>query len=819
MSVFSMAGSNPALPTYPLQRSVRLRSSASAYFNRTPAAAGNQKTFTLSCWFKGLPPSAANAQIFSTPITTGPNAGSYITFASGTLGVINFVAGATDTGVVTTQVFRDPSAWYHIVIAVDTTQATSTNRVKFYINGVQVTAFGTTIYPTLNSNFNFNSTVAHLIGAANVTSSISQFLDGYLEEINFIDGQALTPSSFGAYNSYGVWSPAKYTGSYGTNGFYLNFQDNSAVTTTANIGIGADSSGNGNYWTSNNISLTAGATYDSMLDVPTNTSPTNANYTVLSPLVTGNVSAPIAGNLQAYLPASSNAYYNFVGTVGVTSGKWYWENTLVVKDASAGQWIQVGIVSATTTYTNNALGFTGNMSAGYAYYNDGFKAGNTVTASYGASFTTGDVIGIAFDADNGTITFYKNGTSQGQAFTGISNAVPWLPIIQMYRSTGTSQTAAINFGQQPFAYTVPTGYARLNTYNLPDSIVPVGAQYMAATTYTGNGVATPNALVVTNTVNGKSFQPDFVWVKSRSLAQGHVLEDSVRGTSVFLQTDTTAADQATGGGDISSFNSNGFTLSYGNARTNQNAATYVGWQWRASNASAVTNTAGSITSSVSANQTAGFSIVTYTGTGANATVGHGLGVAPRMMIIKRRNSTSNWPVYHASISGSPDNFLYLNSTSAVINAGVVFNGVTPNSTTFGVGTDAIVNASGGTYVGYMFAAVPGYSAFGSYTGNGSNDGPFVYLGFRPRWVMIKCSTSDFAGNAQWNIFDTSRSTSNTSLLRLFANSSAVEATTIGIDILSNGFKLRESSTAFNGSGATYIYMAFAENPFKNALAR
>jgi hypothetical protein len=189
-----------------------------------------------------------------------------------------------------------------------------------------------------------------------------------------------------------------------------------------------------------------------------------------------------------------------------------------------------------------------------------------------------------------------------------------------------------------------------------------------------------------------------------------------------------------------------------------------------------------------------------------------------MMIIKRRNSTANWPVYHASISGAPDNFLYLNSTSAVINAGVVFNGTTPNSTIFGVGTDAIVNASGGTYVAYCFSEVSGFSRFGSYTGNGVVDGNFVYTGFRPKWIMIKNATA--AGNG-WIIIDTSRSTFNQTTFTLFPNSSGAETnnTTYAIDIVSNGFKVRATDPAINGSTNNIIYAAFAENPFKYSLAR
>jgi hypothetical protein len=216
--------------------------------------------------------------------------------------------------------------------------------------------------------------------------------------------------------------------------------------------------------------------------------------------------------------------------------------------------------------------------------------------------------------------------------------------------------------------------------------------------------------------------------------------------------------------------------------------------------------------------TQGFSVVTYTGTGANATVGHGLGVAPSMIIAKRRNAVEDWPVYHV-VTG-PNQYAYLDSTQAFSAASSVWQNVTPTSTVFSIGTSSTTNASGGTYVAYCFAAVAGYSAFGSYTGNGSTDGPFVYTGFRPRWIMIKASSAARG----WIIFDTARDPYNVSQYRLFANTSDAESsgtTANNIDILSNGFKPRlgANSEPSNESGTTYIYMAFAENSFKNALAR
>ena len=799
MAVFSMAGSNPALPTYPLQRSVRLRSSASATFSRTIATASNRKIWTWSGWVKfgnlvsnTLFSTSTGASLFQS-MFAGLTSGSALQFYSD-------IGAANTFNLVTTQVFRDPSAWYHLVIAFDTTQATASNRAKIYINGVQVTAFSTSTYPTQNIDYDINNNVRpFVIGASNSAA----YYDGYLEEINFIDGQALTPSSFGAYNSYGVWSPAKYTGSYGTNGFYLNFQDNSAVTTTANIGIGADSSGNGNYWTSNNISLTAGVTYDSMLDVPTNTSPTNANYCTWNPVnVSGGGTTTITNGNLATTPAATGTFAKVLGTIGMSSGKWYWENTIVLVGSTAA----VGIGDGTPPSGSTGLGGgVGELS----YLSTGQKYTNAVASAYGATYTTNDVIGVAYDADAGSITFYKNNTSQG-TITGLSGTK--YPAVGS--AGGTNPQYTVNFGQQPFTYTPPTGFNRLNTYNLPDSIVPVGAQYMAASLYTGTGAN----LSITNTVNGASMQPDFVWIKGRSIAYNNALFDSIRGVRNVLISNSTAAQGAEpAGSSLTAFNSNGFTLGGGAATfaaVNVSPDTFVGWQWRASNASAVTNTSGSISSQVSANQTAGFSIVTYTGTGANATVGHGLGVAPAMIIVKGRTNAVSWAIYHTSLGATK---WIPFDTNAALTASTVWNNTAPTSSVLSIGTASNTNVSTITFVAYCFAAVPGYSAFGSYTGNGSNDGPFIYLGFRPRFVLVK--RTDAAGN-DWAVLDSSRGAYNLNNLSLSPSLSSAESSTAYYqDFLSNGYKIRDNGTGQNANGATYIYACFAENPFKNALAR
>ena len=323
-----------------------------------------------------------------------------------------------------------------------------------------------------------------------------------------------------------------------------------------------------------------------------------------------------------------------------------------------------------------------------------------------------------------------------------------------------------------------------------------GGQYMQAITYTGTGS--------TQTIN-VGFQPDLVWIKQRNGTAYHALFDSVRGATKVIQSNTTTAEQ-TFSTALTAFTSNGFTTG-SSTDTNQSGQSYVAWCWKAGTTSA-SNTDGTITSTVSVGATQGFSVVTYTST--TGTVGHGLGVAPSMIIMKPTNNTDQWTVGHVGLP-SWNYGLALNATSAQDANSGFWNNTAPTSTVFSQGSWN----SGFTKVAYCFAAVAGYSAFGSYTGNGSADGPFVYTGFRPKYVLIK--RTDTTDN--WLMEDTSRSTYNQTAASLYPNLSNAEDTGNPLDILSNGFKSRSASTTFNASSGTYIYACFAENPLKYALAR
>ena len=763
-----------------LTKSLRFRRSASAYLNRTPASASNRRTYTWSGWVK-LGSLDVARQFFG---TTGGSTQDALVFSADNQLVV-FSDNASQTLLRTAQLFRDPSAWYHVVVAVDTTQATSSNRVKIYVNGVQVTAFEYTQYPSQNFQGSINNNVIHYISTYDGSAWA---FDGYLAEVNFIDGQALTPSSFGMTNAAGTWSPIGYSGSYGTNGFYLPFTNTTSTTT-----LGYDFSPQGNNWTTNNISLTAGSTYDSMNDVPTLTSATTANYATFN-------------GISTYTNSTSNVTYSN-GNLQVTYNS---------ADAQIGSSIRIPNISGkfylefTATYSSSSNGFVGLfIPNGSVILQQNGVIGNfgvcTIVSTTGVGYSSGQTISFAIDADTKTATIRVNNTVNTVIdFSAVPTGVFIDPAVWL-RLSGDSFRA--NYGQQPFTYTPPSGFVGLNTFNLPSGNIVQGNQYFNTVLYAGNGGS--------QSVTGVGFQPDWVWVKVRNSTQNHSANDSVRGPGYYLVQNATAAERFQG--EFNSFNPDGFSLTYNAAEGDYNASgkTYVAWNWKASNAAAVTNTVGSISSQVSANPTAGFSIVTYTGNATSAqTVGHGLGVTPTFFILKSRG-VQVWNVYSLAGGVTGNTILQLNDTSGAVTGGNI--SLTASSTTIGFGSASQVNGSGVNFVAYVFAPVAGYSAMGSYTGNGSTDGPFIFTGFRPRFVMFKGSS--IASN--WCMLDSARNTYNLTDATLQANSSAAELTNLSdVDFLSNGIKIRDVVTNdTNVSGQTYIYMAFAENPFKYANAR
>jgi len=794
---FGFLGSQGDNDAYIIQRSLRFNSGDSANLNRTLTTPTNNKIFTYSCWVK------SNGSTARQPIFVAINGGATslfgIEFAVTTQTLLLWDSNYSNAApaLTTSQVFRDPSAWYHIVMSVDTTQATASNRTRLYVNGSQITAFSSENYAAQNSSPYMNSAVSHSIGSW--VPGVAAYASLYMTELNFIDGQALTPASFGETDSStGRWKAKAYSGTYGINGFYLNFADNSGITATT---LGKDSSGNGNNWTPNNLSVTAGADNDSLVDSPTDygtdsysTSVNNArgNYCTLNPLQSSAILSN--GNLNA--TASTASWRSAIGSIGASNGKYYYE--IRINALSNSAYILPGVGNLETLTPANLAagnGYPGQNinswgiqfgTVTYKYYN------NVATTITSVSIAVGDIIQVAFEVSAGTSTgklwFGKNNVwlESGNPSAGTSPLHSNLtgiiaPHVGVYTS---AESFSVNFGQRPFIYAAPTGFKTLCTTNLPTPTIKNSKTCMDVVTFTATGA--------NQSITGLNFSPDLVWIKNRATWAGnrHTLYDTTRTLGQRLDSSTTEAEAADN--DLITFDSNGFSGNY-------SGTTYVAWNWKKS-------------------PIAGMDIVGYTGTGSNMTISHSLGVTPKMIINKLRSGIGGWPVYHASLGNT--GAVQLESTGAFNVSSTYWNNTSPTSSNFTVASGLAVN--GATYINYVFAEIEGYSKFGSYVGNGSTDGPFVYCGFRPRWVMIKNSSSGY----NWIVYDTARNTQNLVTLKLAPNNSQEEnGSNVGgvtfntMDILSSGFKLRSANVDSNASGNTIIFAAFAESPFKYSRAR
>ena len=775
-------------------QSVRLDDGSSAYLSRTPSSAGNRKTWTWSAWVKRGNILGADSGLFGADASGSSNE-SVIEFDGNDKLKVR-IDGSEHR--ITTQVFRDSSAWYHIVVVFDTTEATANNRMKIYLNGTQITSFATIANLSQNADAtSFNNANIHTIGRWANTANF--YFDGYMAEVNFVDGLALDASYFGETKN-GVWIAKEYTGSYGTNGFRLQFNQTGTGSASSST-IGADTSGNDNHWTSSGIV----ASDCSLLDSPEN------NFATLNPLfATGVTNTFSEGNLKVATSSSGRPSIPSTFVMPTGTGKWFFEARV------SGNGGGVGIMRTDAPYNNDF--YYGDYQ--WSVYDHSIAHNGASVGSLTGSASYPEVYGLMLDTDTDTLKVYVGGSEVGSF--SVDAGYDYYAI-SGDGSGAVSITSQFNFGQDStfqgnetaggnvdangigdFSMTVPTGALALCTANLPEPTISPNADTQADdhfTTITRNGFGSSGGSITCN------FQPDFVWEKTRSAASSHTLWDAVRGLPKALRSDSATAEVNQTW--LTSFNSNGLTFGTNDYGT---SVTLVEWLWKASNASSVTNTNGSITSNVSANTDAGFSIVKYTGNGSG-TIGHGLGVTPAFFLIKNLDvGTYNWNVWHKTFTGGQ--VIYLNLTNARNTDTNVWNNTLPTSTVISV-DNVEVNNSGDEHIAYCFAEIEGYSKFGSYTGNGSADGTFVYTGFRPAWIMMK----DASEANSWAIYDTKRDTFNLVDSLLQAHDLAAEATYGGIDYTANGFKFRSSVNALNKSSNNYIYMAFAENPFKYANAR
>jgi len=748
---------------------------------RTPGSNGNRKTFTISVWYKPTDLGTDRTIIAADTSASGTN---YAMFKLDSNNKLFFYSGTAGGGdIISTRTFEDSSKFYHFMAVVDTTQSTTSNRVKLYVDGDLITSLDSASYPSQDGDTNFNSTSYPMaVGSFNSLTSIC--VGGNLAEFNFVDGTALTPSTFGVTNtSTGRWIPKALTGiTYGTNGFRLTFADSSA--------LGDDTSGNGNDLTATNLAST-----DQTTDSPTQNFNTMGSF---------NASVTKAeGNLKITTPSSGGGggFEQCVGqpAFGVRSGKWYWEVKVNVKgqngygwksdDNTGGSQASDGLSTGYTSYQNGPIYVVGGV-GGYA---DGTWDVNLSTgASEFSAFTTAsvdDVIMFALDLDNRKGYVGLNGTwfnsanpANGTGSIGLGRApVPSsnARFYPMCFRLGTTATGTYNFGATSFAHTPPTGFVALGQDNLPEA---------------------------TKGISG------LVWTKNRDAADNHQLYDSSRGKQLVLASNTDGIESTVTDG-LQKFLAGGQQIE-DDVSINTAGESFVSWNWVANGGTTASNSNGSITSTVQANTTAGFSIVEYIGTGSNATVGHGLSQAPEWVMVRIRNagSVAGFAVACTADPGGFNNFLYLNETTASRASSSTWNDTAPTSSVFSVGSSSTTNYNTYKMLAYCWHGVDGFSKFGKFTGNSSADGPFIYTGFRPAWIMWKRTNS----TNQWVIHDSTRNSFNPTNQILYANLTQADGTgdAIVTDLLSNGFKLRSGTNGnANTSGSTYIYMAFAEHPF------
>ena len=860
-------------------RSLRFDDGSSPHLTFTPSSGSSstdRRKITHAVWIKRSSIGSYQS-IYS---STQSGGGDYYLwrFANDDTMTLYLNVSNSDFAYDTAAVYRDTMNWYHFVLIIDTTQSTDTDRVKLYANGV---------LQTLNVKFtnrvsqNFSNYVMDgtedAIGQFNYNSTA--YFDGYMCDFITTIGQDNSISDFGETKN-GVWIAKDYSGSYGANGFRLQFnQTGDGQSTASSSTIGADTSGNDNHWNDNNLD-----THDSNLsDSPEN------NFATLNISQTSNNASTFSfseGNL-ALTVTNNSGYRNCSSTFSPMGIKGYFEFSVV----SGTPNFYIGVIEDTTFPTNMDYAdlthnYTMLVHNSGVYQNENIasqgnrivRGGSTYLPHNIGTIAAGDVLGLAFDftGTNRRIWFHRANT-YGTSSTGVGNpstganpvqSETYLDSTSDYRfhfgiNTGSgTQKLVINFGQDgtfagnetaqgntdangngDFYYAVPTDFVALCSASLPD--VTIGPSESSQADDFFNTVLYSGANNATQSITDVGFQPDWSWFKSRSNASDHYLFDSPRGANKSLSSNDTGVEDSTSG-QFTQFTATGFDLPADNAGyVNYTGRTYVAWNWRAGGEPTADNSAGAgntptsgsvkidgsnksdalagtiAATRLSANTTSGFSVVTYTGNnGSSGTIAHGLNSAPEWVLIFGRN-VSNSQMLGVTPMGFTKYASFQTTGGYFVADSTIWNNTAPTSTVFTVGSAANVNDAY-NYVAYCFHSVDGYSKIGTYTGNGNtgSNGPFVNLGFRPAWLFVK-RTNNTGGAIIW---DNKRSTSNPTddyLVPQLQDDEELNNSTQRVDFLSNGFKVKNGATSnsINGSGSTYLYLAFAEQPFKFSNAR
>ena len=842
----SLLQNSNAIPTagdtdfYEHQIANSARFTGSGVLSRTAGTATNEDKFTISCWVKRSKLGATQNFIFGDQSNIHYQRLSFN--SSDKLEMHEQRGGGDSNGVRTIdQVFRDTSAWMHIVWTYDTAQSTDTNREKFYVNGTQLTNVegwdGN--YPSQNRDSVFNKNGSTLrIGAA--SSYYGNYFQGYMAEVVFCDGQAYAASDFGETKN-GVWIPKDPSGlTFGNNGFYLNFANASDM--------GNDVSGNNNDFSESNVE-----THDQMTDTPTfNSSSNGGNFATLNPLAKGSNATLSEGNLRASGNSSDGSYVP--STMAFKTGKWYCEFLCIAKLEG---WPYVSIFD----YANQAYSTSTGTTYAIRYQadddlevNTGDPISNfgtiTLTSTGLTTYTAGDIIGIHLDCDNKKVWFSKNGSffNSGDPSAGTNPQASWTgtPTIAFMGATYQNYDYIMNFGQDGtfagektaqgnsddtgygnFYYAPDTGFLAMcaGNYPIPDSINPSETddnypqKLFNAVAYTGNGSSGRTLSI------GMAKKPSISMNKRRS------------GDTVAINTWTAAFNS----GDYDSFGElhsdadwyanqgvNGpfsadptaSTLTYtAYGQVNASSAPYVSWNWVANGGSTSSNSNGSLTSTVEVDPSGCFSVGKYTANATNSTIGHGLSKVPSFILIKKMTGQDRkWTAWHTSLSNTQGYFSF--NTNSAAGTDSLWNNTAPTSSVFSVnyGTTEVNAASGHTYLFWAFANCEGWIKAGKYIGNANADGTFVYTGFKPAWIFLRAVNS----GDDPQIYDNARDTYNPATKVIPTHSTAAETdhSNRSMDILSNGFKFRDSNSNINGSDSDgYLYLAMAHNPFKYATAR
>jgi hypothetical protein len=822
MGAAAAAASAGGADFYDHQIANSARFTGSGVLTRTAGTPTNIDKFTISFWVKRSDVTAQNNLVHGD--TSNLNY-QMLRFSSTEKLELHEQRGSGDSNGLRTvdQVFRDASAWYHVVWIYDSGNSTEADREIFYVNGTRLTDVegwdgG---YPSQNRDSVFNQSGATLkIGGA--SSYYGNYLNGYMAEVVFNDGQAYAASNYGETKN-GVWIPKDPSGlTFGNNGFYLKFESSSD--------LGNDSSGNNNDFSASSVD-----THDQMLDTPTFGSSNGGNFCVMNPLNSGSNNTFSEGNLKV---TNTSGGCSALGTMSLVTGhKWYFEGKVT---GSGNNWI--GIIEE-NGYTNSAN--TNSSIAGssgfnnYLYgYNGSIYYGANSTAT-GATITTDDIIGVLVDLESATntIQFYKNGAAQGSAFNLTGTGINYTPMSDRGSSTGNGFW--FNFGQEgtfgtgsgggnsdvngygSFYYDDGAAAKAICTANLPiaDAVDPAQTddnfpqKLYDSKIWTGGGTSTA--------VSGLGFQPDFVWIKERENSSTYGAFNSTMGNTKLLGLGMTAAAEVNQAADpgLESFDSDGFTVDYPNTAdfyVNRSGEPYIAWNWRANGGTTSTNSTGSVNVTQQVDPSGAFSISTYTGAGGTGNIGHGLSSAATFVIIKQTNGVNNYCVYAKGAQDSGALFAYMD-TNSVFQSATIFGNTEPSSTLVYLGDNNEVNHTSRDYIAWCWANVEGYCKSGHWIGNANANGSFIYTGFKPAFLMLR-----YIGSGEsWVILDDARDGFNPTNKNVRANSSNAEASgsTYNIDFLSNGFKPRTTWEGLNGSGYRIVYLAMAHNPFKYATAR